>query len=190
MFEIIFALIAATIAFVVLKGLLSSGEGRVPLMIPDTAPVAGYTRRTLLNALEMRTYVVLNRWVEERGTDLHVSAQVSMGEFLAHPEREEYRRINTKRVDFVLFDSAGEVHAVIEADGRGHWGTSPQSAQRTKERDDLKDRALAAAKIPLIRLVTGISNRELKDALDYALADHMPPERADALVQERQARRR
>lgn len=190
MVEIILALIVATIAFVFLKRLLGLGGSGTRPMVSDVAPVAGFTRRPLLNALEMRTYLLLDRWVRERETDLHVSAQVSMGEFLAHPDPEEYRRINTKRVDFALFDSAGKVCAVIEADGRGHWGTSAHSAKRARERDLLKDRATSAAKIPLIRFSTGMSNSQLRDALDCALVDHMPPERADALLHQRRRDRR
>lgn len=89
--------------------------------MPDTAPVAGFRKRPLLNTLEMSVYLSLCRWAETRDTDLHVSAQVAMGEFIGHHDYQQFWRINTKRVDFALFESTGSVNAVVECDGRGHW---------------------------------------------------------------------
>ncbi|PZO68487.1 MAG: hypothetical protein DI634_09320 [Kocuria palustris] len=168
---ILIVLVAA--AILVLRPRITVRTGR---MTPDTAPVSGFCARPLLNGLEMRTYLILNRWVETRQTDLHVSAQAAMGEFIGHPDFEEYRRVNTKRVDFALFDSTGRVRAVVEADGRGHFGVNAADARRAEERDTLKNQVLAQAKIPLIRLTHGMSNGDIYKALDTGLTAFVDPE--------------
>ena len=163
--------------------------GTVEPMVPDTAPVAGFRKRPLLNTLEMSVYLSLCRWAETRDTDLHVSAQVAMGEFIGHQDYQQFRRINTKRVDFALFESTGLVKAVVEYDGRGHWGKTANEAQQAQDRDQLKNQVLREAGIPLIRLTERMGPRDIMKEMDLALVEYMPDAKAEELVAARTARR-
>lgn len=163
--------------------------GTVEPMVPDTAPVAGFRKRPLLNTLEMSVYLSLCRWAETRDTDLHVSAQVAMGEFISHQDYQQFRRINTKRVDFALFESTGSVKAVVEYDGRGHWGKTANEAQQAQDRDQLKNQVLREAGIPLIRLTERMGPRDIMKEMDLALVEYMPDAKAEELVAARTARR-
>lgn len=163
--------------------------GTVEPMVPDTAPVAGFRKRPLLNTLEMSVYLSLCRWAETRDTDLHVSAQVAMGEFIGHQDYQQFRRINTKRVDFALFESTGSVKAVVEYDGRGHWGKTANEAQQAQDRDQLKNQVLREAGIPLIRLTERMGPRDIMKEMDLALVEYMPDAKAEELVAARTARR-
>lgn len=163
--------------------------GTVEPMVPGTAPVAGFRKRPLLNTLEMSVYLSLCRWAETRDTDLHVSAQVAMGEFIGHQDYQQFRRINTKRVDFALFESTGSVKAVVEYDGRGHWGKTANEAQQAQDRDQLKNQVLREAGIPLIRLTERMGPRDIMKEMDLALVEYMPDAKAEELVAARTARR-
>lgn len=163
--------------------------GTVEPMVRDTAPVAGFRKRPLLNTLEMSVYLSLCRWAETRDTDLHVSAQVAMGEFIGHQDYQQFRRINTKRVDFALFESTGSVKAVVEYDGRGHWGKTANEAQQAQDRDQLKNQVLREAGIPLIRLTERMGPRDIMKEMDLALVEYMPDAKAEELVAARTARR-
>lgn len=166
-----------------------ASSGTIEPMVPDTAPVAGFGKRPLLNSLEMSVFLSLCRWAETRDTDLHVSAQVAMGEFIGHQDYQQFRRINTKRVDFVLFESTGSVKAVVECDGKGHWGRTPIDAQQAQQRDQLKNQVLREAGIPLIRVTHRMGPRDIQKELDLALVEYMPDEKAEALIAARATRR-
>lgn len=168
----------AVTAALVVRALIWRPRGAEDRMIPDAAPAEGFSRRALLNASEMRLHAAIGCYIETARPDLHLSCQVCLGEFLSHPDWQQYRRINTKRADFVLFDGTGRVHAVVEFDGAGHWGNSERSRKAAIDRDQLKNAALSSAGIPVLRITPSYSNAQIRAALDSTL----PQERARATV--------
>ncbi|WP_415179604.1 DUF2726 domain-containing protein [Parasphingorhabdus sp.] len=84
-----------------------------------------------------------------RNPGWQVMAQVSLGEFLASPDREAYGAVNAKRVDFALMDPDARVTHAIEYQGSGHHqGTAAA-------RDAVKKEALRRAGIGYHEVVAG-----------------------------------
>jgi len=133
-----------------------------------------FTQRPLLNKSEHRLWIEIEGWRVKSSPRLTLSAQVSYGEFLSSQRTDHYRAINTKRADIVLWDDHGMVRAVIEYDGRGHWGDTPQDADRAQHADLLKNRALASAGIPLLRVNSGYTHSDLVANLNVLLSEYMP----------------
>lgn len=132
-----------------------------------------YHSRPLLNHSEIKVWRHLDQWRSQKAPALQISTQVAYGEFLGTTRDDHYRAINTKRADFTLWDKDGHVRAVIEFDGKGHWGDTDDDAQRASHADQIKNRALSSAGIPLLRVAAGYSVSELHSSLDQLLA-YMP----------------
>lgn len=74
---------------------------------------ARFTARPLLNRAEAKVFEALDKAVIARNPGWQVMAQVSIGEFLASPDKDAYFAVNSKRVDFALMDeNACVVHAL------------------------------------------------------------------------------
>lgn len=111
---------------------------------------ASFTSRPLLNKSEGTVFMALDKAVIARNPRWQVMAQVSLGEFLASPDKEAYLAVNSKRVDFALMDEACCVRHVLEYQGPGHHTSTCADA-----RDAVKKAALRKAGIGYHEVVAG-----------------------------------
>lgn len=112
-----------------------------------------FTRTPLLNATERKLAGVLERSAQTVfGPTTRLLAQVSYGEFLKGGDQAAQARINQKRADFVLVDARFEVLCVVEYQGRGHHGSSPEARANAEHRDKVKRAACASAGIALVEV--------------------------------------
>jgi hypothetical protein len=109
-----------------------------------------FTSRSLLNKSEAKVFEALDKAVVARNPDWQVMAQVSLGEFLASPDKEAYLAVNSKRVDFALMDADCRVVHAIEYQGSGH-----HTGQSAAARDAVKKEALRKAGIGYHEVVAG-----------------------------------
>lgn len=65
-------------------------------------------------------FAALDKAVIARNPTWQVMAQVSLGEFLASPDKDAFFAINSKRVDFALMDDQCRVRHALEYQGNGH----------------------------------------------------------------------
>jgi hypothetical protein len=119
---------------------------------------ATFTARSLLNKSEAKVFAALDKAVIARNPGWQVMAQVSLGEFLASPDDEAFRAINSKRVDFALMDEHCRVVHALEYQGSGHHLNASTAA-----RDAVKKEALRKAGIGYHEVVAGHTTaRELR----------------------------
>ena len=115
-----------------------------------TVSCANFTSRSLLNKPEAKVFKALDEAVIARNPRWQVMAQVSLGEFLASPNKDAFAAINSKRVDFALMDENARVIHALEYQGTGHHtGTSAAA------RDAIKKEALRKAGIGYHEIVAG-----------------------------------
>lgn len=105
-----------------------------------TAPP--FTTRSLLNRSEQQLHALL---CGELPAGYRLLCQVSYGEILACRSRARFRRINSKRADFVICDGDWQPVAVIEYQGSGHFGRDRAGARDARRRDREKRRAATEA---------------------------------------------
>ncbi len=111
---------------------------------------AHFTSRSLLNKSEAKVFEALDKAVIARNPGWQVMAQVSLGEFLASPDKDAFLAVNSKRVDFALMDENACVVHALEYQGSGHHtGTSAAA------RDAVKKEALRKAGIGYHEIVAG-----------------------------------
>ncbi len=111
---------------------------------------ARFTSRSLLNKSEAKVFDALEKAVIARNPGWQVMAQVSLGEFLASPDEDAYRAVNSKRVDFALMDERCRVVHALEYQGSGHHTGASAAA-----RDAVKKEALRKAGIGYHEVVAG-----------------------------------
>jgi hypothetical protein len=111
---------------------------------------ADFTARALLNRAEANVFAALDKAVIARNPAWQVMAQVSLGEFLASPDKDAFFAINSKRVDFALMDERCCVQHALEYQGNGHH-LGPSAAAR----DAVKKEALRKAGIGYHEVVAG-----------------------------------
>lgn len=109
-----------------------------------------FTARPLLNTSESKVFDTLNHAVMARNQRWQVMAQVCVGEFLASPDAEAFRAVNSKRVDFALMDENCCVRHALEYQGSGHHLNASTAA-----RDAVKKEALRKAGIGYHEVVAG-----------------------------------
>ena len=115
-----------------------------------TVSKASFTSRSLLNRSEAKVFEALDKAVIARNPGWQVMAQVSLGEFLASPDKDAFLAVNSKRVDFALMDEQCRVVHALEYQGSGHHtGTSAAA------RDAVKKEALRKAGIGYHEIVAG-----------------------------------
>lgn len=97
-------------------------------------------------------------------------AQTSLGEILrpiagTNPDQRQqaFTAINSKRLDFAIFDRLGHLVAAIEYLGKGHC------ASHSFMRDAVKRAALRKAGVPFIELPADITETSLRSRLAEAL---------------------
>lgn len=111
---------------------------------------ASFTSRSLLNRSEAKVFDALDKAVIARNPRWQVMAQVSLGEFLASPDKDAYFAVNSKRVDFALMDENCRVVHALEYQGSGHHTSDCATA-----RDAVKKEALRKAGIGYHEVVAG-----------------------------------
>jgi hypothetical protein len=111
---------------------------------------ASFTSRPLLNKSEGKVFDALDAAVIARNPRWQVMAQVSLGEFLASPDKAAFLAVNSKRVDFALMDEDCCVRHVIEYQGSGH-----HTSECADARDAVKKAALRKAGISYHEVVAG-----------------------------------
>lgn len=111
---------------------------------------AEFAQRPLLNRSEANVFSALDKAVIARNPKWQVMAQVSLGEFLASPDKDAYLAVNSKRVDFALMDEKCCVRHALEYQGNGHHLSSSTAA-----RDAVKKEALRKAGIGYHEIVAG-----------------------------------
>lgn len=111
---------------------------------------ASFTSRPLLNRSEAKVFEALDKAVIERNPGWQVMAQVSLGEFLASPDKDAFFAVNSKRVDFALMDENCRVIHALEYQGSGHHAGDSAAA-----RDAVKKEALRKAGIGYHEVVAG-----------------------------------
>ena len=110
---------------------------------------ANFKPRPLLNRPEASLFKTLDDAVIGRNPRWQVMAQVSLGEFLASPDRTAFGCVNSKRVDFALMDENCRVVHAIEYQGDGHHQGNAAA------RDAVKKEALRKAGIGYHEVVAG-----------------------------------
>lgn len=115
-----------------------------------TVSKATFSSRALLNKPEAKVFDALDKAVIARNPSWQVMAQVSLGEFLASPDKEAYFAVNSKRVDFALMDEKCRVRHALEYQGSGHHSGTSAAA-----RDAVKKEALRKAGIGYHEVVAG-----------------------------------
>jgi hypothetical protein len=111
---------------------------------------APFTARALLNRSEAKVFQTLDAAVIARNPRWQVMAQVSLGEFLASPDRDAFFAVNSKRVDFALMDENCRVVHALEYQGSGH-----HKGETAAARDAVKKEALRKAGIGYHEVVAG-----------------------------------
>lgn len=111
---------------------------------------AKFTSRSLLNKSEAKVFEALDKAVIARNPQWQVMAQVSLGEFLASPDKDAFFAVNSKRVDFALMDERCRVVHALEYQGSGHHTGASAAA-----RDAVKKEALRKAGIGYHEIVAG-----------------------------------
>ena len=111
---------------------------------------ATFTSRSLLNKSEAKVFDALDKAVIARNPRWQVMAQVSLGEFLASPDKDAFLAVNSKRVDFALMDENCRVVHALEYQGSGHHAGDCAAA-----RDAVKKEALRKAGIGYHEVVAG-----------------------------------
>ncbi|NVD26991.1 DUF2726 domain-containing protein [Parasphingorhabdus flavimaris] len=116
----------------------------------STVSRAKFTSRPLLNKSEANVFTALDKAVIARNPGWQVMAQVSLGEFLASPDKQAFLSVNSKRVDFALMDDRCRVVHALEYQGSGHHTGNSAAA-----RDAVKKEALRKAGIGYHEVVAG-----------------------------------
>lgn len=111
---------------------------------------AKFASRPLLNKSEANVFTALDKAVIARNPGWQVMAQVSLGEFLASPDKQAFLSVNSKRVDFALMDDRCCVVHALEYQGSGHHVGNCAAA-----RDAVKKEALRKAGIGYHEVVAG-----------------------------------
>jgi len=118
---------------------------------------SSYSAQKLVNFSESKVYWNL---VDLTKGQYMVFSQVSLGEILKTPNKEGYRAVNSKRVDFLLCDKKFNPVAAIEYQGSGHYKGN------SKVRDEIKRIALEDAGIELVELFSD-SKYKIEEELTY-----------------------
>lgn len=123
---------------------------------------SNFEKVPLLNREEERLLPILEGVVREVGQGHRVMAQTSLGEVIrpvAGSSDRAYAAINSKRLDFAIFDRRGLIVCAVEYQGTGHW--QGQAAMR----DAVKREALRKAGVRVVEVHTDFVEATLAQAL-------------------------
>ncbi|MGB1077577.1 MAG: DUF2726 domain-containing protein [Bdellovibrionales bacterium] len=116
-----------------------------------------FSRKTLLTPTELKFYKTLLGICDQRHPDLGIAMQVRLADIITCSEADWQRgygpRISAKHLDFVLFEKKTTKTALcIELDDHSHHKPD------RRRRDQFVNKAMLAAKVPLIRVSTDDMN--------------------------------
>ncbi len=163
---------------------LGPGAGRNDLADPhvqmEAIHAVSFEVQRLLNRSEAKLLPVLENTVREIGKGHRVMAQVSLGEVIrpsagSEPEtlrRAAYASINSKRLDFGIFDDSGRLRCAIEYQGAGHY------QNRAFMRDAVKREAVRKAGVAWIEVHPGERPSQLDARVRHALGEPGAPDAA------------
>lgn len=138
----------------------------------DAVSMIGFRKIPLMNKTEYRVYRMLQDILADIREGYLIMCQPSMGEII-RPENHEgtqeqrneaYASINSKRLDFALFDRRGLIAVAIEVQGSGH-----HINRKAFIRDAVKREALRRAGVPMLEVLPNWSKSELSAHLLTAL---------------------
>lgn len=140
----LFVLMFMAMAVVVFLTFYRGPRRKLPITYP-------YARRTgLFSQAEARFFEALREAVPEFNVfgKVHLEDVITVQRGLPRSEWQAARnRIKPRHLDFVLTDPASSwIVCVIELDDSSH------QSKRAQRADDFKDRALAAARVPVLRI--------------------------------------
>jgi hypothetical protein len=144
------------------RGTSPAPDVRDPARQLQAVALAGFRTVPLLNRSEARLLPALEAVVRDVGKGCRLMAQTSLGEVLAPtatgltPAEVDlaHASINSKRLDFAVFDRFGHLVLAIEYQGDGHYH------QTSFLRDAVKREALRKAGVPMLELPAGIAAAE------------------------------
>ena len=117
-----------------------------------------YRARPILTKREYKFYMLLRKETDKR--DLLICLKVGVKDLLEVTDSKHYmkyfHKIAQKHIDFVICDRSLRVIFALELDDSSH------DTKEAKKRDDFKDRAFKAARIPLKR-IRDFDEREVKE---------------------------
>ncbi|QQP85087.1 DUF2726 domain-containing protein [Entomomonas asaccharolytica] len=102
---------------------LDISDPRDQLKIVSDEKIA-FSAQKIMGRQEYRVFNVIEKGVIKEFKYYRVFAQVSLGEILSSETRYAYRCINTKRVDILIIDGAGNPILAVEYQGEGHYQSS------------------------------------------------------------------
>lgn len=116
-----------------------------------------FERRRLLNREEVPVLRLLEQTAREANAGHRVMAQTSLGEIIrpkpnSGTEQElqlAFRSINSKRLDFAIFDRFGQLAVAVEYQGSGHYH------ETSFMRDAVKQEALRKAGVQVLVIEEG-----------------------------------
>ncbi len=134
-----------------------------------------YAARTVLNKSERSLFAIIERTLSGMPSRPRLLCQVCYGEFLTSRSKRAFWRINAKRADFLIIDRDFNPLAVIEYQGRGHYGSTRKAAANAKARDRIKRQACISADIPWIEIPARYDAEGLRAELTALLNPPTPP---------------
>lgn len=141
--KLLYAAIAVLFIFFIASSLLVTKKSKKS---GSFNPIGMYRRKSLFTTNEKQQYLIL-RDIANR-LNLFLLAKVRLIDVVEPRNSKDISLVNRiirKHCDFVLLDTSGLTVAVIELDDSSHNSAS------AKTRDDIKDKVLADAGVPLLR---------------------------------------
>ena len=137
----------------------------------DAIAKVDFEKTRLLNKEEARLLPVLERAARAANQGHRVMAQTSLGEVIAPTKRgvsasdaqAAFASINSKRLDFAIFDRFGLLVCAVEYQGSGHH------QGKAFMRDAVKKEALRRAGVPLVEVQRNYVPYEIEDIIGRIL---------------------
>ena len=115
-----------------------------------------YTKQ-LMNKEEFNLFKILTN-LNETYRYGYIFSQVSLGEIIGCKNEKKFYTINSKRIDFLIVDLAGNPLIAIEYQGKGHYQGN------YKERDAIKRHAVEEAGFIFLEIFTNDLNNDGRHA--------------------------
>lgn len=144
----------------------------------------GLSKKTSYFAPDFQACPIMNKpetflfdlLIKETPSHWHVMTQVSYGAFLRNKSRNKYMSINSKRADFIILYPSLDVAAVIEYQGKGHFGYTDQDQQRAERSDQIKREACLEANISLIEVPARINPQDIHEEINAIVKPNPQPD--------------
>ncbi|MFD3191041.1 DUF2726 domain-containing protein [Sedimentitalea sp. HM32M-2] len=135
-----------------------------------------FERIRLLNPAESRLLPIIEHAAQAADSGLRVTTRTSLGDIIAprhgcassDDRRHACATINSRQLDFAVFDRFGLCVCAIDVQRRVHAINQPRTDQPA--RDAIKTEALSRAGVPLIEIAPDIQAPQLQRQLQRVLA--------------------